>query len=124
MLFVLTVTFYAMSFSCTSSAVEGNGKLLQTINGKLLQTIFGIDNDQELFCKLGFSTIYALTFASVASLLAISVDRYLYFVKPMKYPMIVTCRPGFFPLCQEPRWRLVAFSLSYINALQKRWQRT
>ena len=77
----------------------------------ILQIIFGIDNDQELFGKLGFSTIYALTFASVASLLAITVDRYLYFVKPMEYPMIVTCR-RFFMLCQEFGWRSVAITLS------------
>ena len=34
-------------------------------------------------------------FASVASLLAITVDRYIYIVKPLKYPLIVT-RPRVF----------------------------
>ena len=34
-------------------------------------------------------------FASVASLLAITVDRYIYIVKPLKYPLIVTRRRVF-----------------------------
>ena len=62
---------------------------------EFLRTIFGIDSDQEFFCKLSRSTTFALTFASVSSLLSITVDRYLYFVKPLKYPMIVTCRRVF-----------------------------
>ncbi|CAB3981596.1 Alpha-1A adrenergic receptor [Paramuricea clavata] len=53
-------------------------------------TILNIDSDQNLFCKLSRSTIWSLLFASVSTLLAITVDRYLYIVKPLKYPMIVT----------------------------------
>ena len=34
-------------------------------------------------------------FASVATLLAITVDRYLYIIKPMRYPQIVTHRRVF-----------------------------
>ena len=59
------------------------------------QTILNIDSDQDLFCKLSLSTIWALLFASVATLLAITVDRYLYIVKPLKYPLIVTKRRVF-----------------------------
>jgi hypothetical protein len=60
-----------------------------------IQTILNIDSDQDLFCKLHPSTIWALLFASVATLLAITVDRYLYIVKPLKYPLIVTKRRVF-----------------------------
>ena len=59
---------------------------------EFLRTVSGIDSDQEFFCKLSRSTMCALSFASCASILAITVDRYLYFIKPLKYPMIVTCR--------------------------------
>ena len=38
------------------------------------------------------SSIYALLFASLATLLALTIDRYLFIVKPLKYPMIVTRR--------------------------------
>ena len=59
------------------------------------QTILNIDSDQDLFCKLSRSTIWSLLFASMATLLAITVDRYLYIVKPLKYPLIVTKRRVF-----------------------------
>ncbi len=62
---------------------------------EFIQTILNIDSDQDLFCKLSRSTICALLFASVGTLLAITVDRYLYFVKPLKYPLIVTKRRVF-----------------------------
>jgi hypothetical protein len=62
---------------------------------ELIQIILNIGNDQDLFCKLHRSTIWALLFASVATLLAITVDRYLYIVKPLKYPLIVTRRRVF-----------------------------
>ncbi|XP_028398881.1 alpha-1A adrenergic receptor-like [Dendronephthya gigantea] len=59
---------------------------------EFIQTILNIDGDQELFCDLSRSTIWALLFASMATLLAITIDRYLYIVKPLKYPIIVTKR--------------------------------
>ena len=62
---------------------------------EFIQTILNIDSDQDLFCKLSRSTIWSLLFASVATLLAITVDRYLYIVKLLKYPMIVTKRRVF-----------------------------
>ena len=62
---------------------------------EFIQTILNIDSDQNIFCKLSRSTISALLFASVATLLAITVDRYLYIVKPLKYPLIVTKRRVF-----------------------------
>jgi hypothetical protein len=57
---------------------------------EFILTIFNIESDQNLFCKLSRSTMWSLLFASVATLLAITVDRYLYIVKPLKYPLIVT----------------------------------
>ena len=62
---------------------------------EFLRTISDTDSDQVLFCKLSRSIMYALIIASVATFLAVTVDRYLYFVKPIKYPMIVTCRRVF-----------------------------
>ena len=62
---------------------------------EFLQTIIGIEGNHALFCKLGRPIMFALTFASVATVLAITVDRYLYFLKPMRYPTIVTCRRVF-----------------------------
>ena len=59
---------------------------------EFIKTILNIDSDQDLFCKLGRSSIIALLFASVASLLAITVDKFFYIVKPLKYALIVTKR--------------------------------
>ena len=57
---------------------------------ELIQVILNIDNDQDLFCKFSRSTIWAFMFVSIATLLAITIDRYLYIVKPLRYPQIVT----------------------------------
>ncbi len=62
---------------------------------EFIKTILNIDSDQDIFCKLSRSTIRSLLFASVATLLAITVDRYLYIVKPLRYPLIVTKRRVF-----------------------------
>ena len=62
---------------------------------EFILTILNIESDQDLFCKLSRSTIWSLLFASVATLLAITVDRYLYIVKPLKYQLIVTKRRVF-----------------------------
>jgi hypothetical protein len=62
---------------------------------EFIQTILNIDSDKDVFCKSSRSTMWALLFASVATLLAITVDRYLYIVKPLKYPLIVTKRRVF-----------------------------
>ena len=57
--------------------------------------MLNIDSDQELFCKLSRPGIWSLLFASVATLLAISVDKYFYIVKPLRYPEVVTRRRVF-----------------------------
>ena len=59
---------------------------------EFIQTILNINSDQDLFCGMSRPTIWALLFASVATLLLITIDRYLYIEKPLKYPFIVTRR--------------------------------
>ena len=55
---------------------------------EFIQTMLNIDSDQDLFCKFSRSTVWAFTFASIATLLAITVDRYLYIVKPLIKPQV------------------------------------
>ena len=62
---------------------------------EFIQIMLNIDNDQDLFCKFSRSTVRAFTFASIATLLVITVDRYIYIVKPLRYPHIVTHRRVF-----------------------------
>ena len=62
---------------------------------ELTKTTLNIDSDQDLFCKLSRPTSWALLFASLATLFAITFDRYLYIAKPLKYPLIVTKRKVF-----------------------------
>ena len=59
---------------------------------EFIQIMLDSNNDQDLFCKLSRSTTWAFMFASVATLLAITVDRYLFIVKPLRYAHIVTHR--------------------------------
>ena len=62
---------------------------------EFVQIMLNIKNDQDLFCKFSRATPWAFMFASVTTLLAITVDRYLYIVKPLRYPQIVTHRRVF-----------------------------
>ena len=62
---------------------------------EFIQIMLNIDNDQDFFCKFSRATTWTFMFASVATLLAITVDRYLYIVKPLRYPQIVTHRRVF-----------------------------
>ena len=59
---------------------------------EFIQIKLNIDNDQDLFCKFSRAVVWAIMFASIATLLAITVDRYLFIVKPLRYPQIVTLR--------------------------------
>ena len=62
---------------------------------EFIQIMLNSNNDQDLFCKFSRATPWAFMFASVATLLAITVDRYLYIVKPLRYQQIVTHRRVF-----------------------------
>ena len=62
---------------------------------EFLQVMQNIENDQDLFCKISRPPMWGLLFASVATLVVITIDRYLYFVRPLKYPLIVTRRRVF-----------------------------
>ena len=62
---------------------------------EFIQIILNIDNDQDLFCKFSRATVLAFMLASIATLLAITVDRYVYIVKPLRYLQIVTHRRVF-----------------------------
>ena len=59
---------------------------------EFIQSIAGIESDQNVFCKISRSTIKALFFTSVATLLSITIDQYVFIVKPLKYAVIVTKR--------------------------------
>ena len=86
---------------------------------EFIQTILDIDSDQDLFCKLSRCIIWSLFFASVATLLAITVDRFLYVVKPLQYPLIVTKRRVF--LAISAIWLTVCCLLI---ALLLHWKRS
>ena len=62
---------------------------------EFIQIMLNIDNDQDLFCRFSRATMWAFMFASIATLFAITVDRYLYIVKPLRYLQIVTHRRVF-----------------------------
>ena len=62
---------------------------------EFIQIMLSIDNDQDLFCMFSRATVWAFMFASVATVLAITVDRYVYIVKPLRYLQIVTHRRVF-----------------------------
>ena len=75
---------------------------------EFVQILLDIDSDQDLFCKLSRSSSWSLLFVSIATLLAITIDRYFYIVKPLKYPLIVTRRRVFLVIVGI--W-LISFSL-------------
>ena len=62
---------------------------------EFVQILLNIGSDQDFFCKFSRATIWAFMFASIATLLAITVDCYLYIVKPLRYQLIVTHRRVF-----------------------------
>ena len=59
---------------------------------EIIQTVLNIESDQDLFCKFSRPSSYAFLFASIVTLLTITVDRYLFIVRPLRYPLIVTKR--------------------------------
>ena len=65
---------------------------------EFVQILLNIGYDHDLFCKCSRATLCAFIFASIAALLASTVDRYLYIVKPLRYQLIVTHRRVFFAI--------------------------
>ena len=59
---------------------------------EFIQIMLNIENDQDLFCKFSRATLLAFMLASTGTLLAITVDRHVYIVKPLRYLQIVTHR--------------------------------
>ena len=101
---VLTYTFFLSKEKTATSYLIANLALVDLLVCltfypiwivEFLQVILNIENDQDLFCKISRPPMWGFVFASVATLLVITVDRYLYFVKPLKYPLIVTHRRVF-----------------------------
>ena len=82
---------------------------------EFLQTILNIESDQDLFCKLSRSTSRSLLFASLATILAITVDRYLYIIKPLKYPLIVTRRRVFLAICGIWLTAFCVYAVFYVH---------
>ena len=63
---------------------------------EFVQIMLNTDNDQDLFCKFSRATAWTFMSASIAAtLLAITVDRYLYIVRLLRYPQFVTHRRVF-----------------------------
>ena len=52
----------------------------------------GSESDQDFFCKFSSTTNSVTVFVSTLTLLVITVDRYLFFSYPLKYPLMVTWR--------------------------------
>ena len=59
--------------------------------------------------------MWGFMFASVATLLVITVDRYLYFVKPLKYPLIVTRRRVFLAVTGIWLTAYFVFIVNYVH---------
>ncbi|XP_028409344.1 octopamine receptor 1-like [Dendronephthya gigantea] len=50
----------------------------------------GVRSNQTFFCKFSYTTSCQFVFVSTLTLLAITVDRYLYISSPLKYSLIMT----------------------------------
>lgn len=57
---------------------------------EFMKTLLGNESDQMFFCKSSRSSSWMLLFVSIATLFAITLDRYLFIVKPLRYPVLVT----------------------------------
>ena len=87
---------------------------------EFVHILLNIDNDQDLFCKFSRATIWAFMFASITTLLAITVDRYLYIVKPLRYQFIVTHRRVFFAVAGIWIAACSIFIASYVHIISYR----
>ena len=82
---------------------------------EFIQIMLNIDSDQDLFCKFSRSTMWAFMFASVATVLAITVDRYVYILKPLRCLQIVTHRRVFLAVAGIWITACCLFTVFYIH---------
>ena len=59
---------------------------------KYVSTLANIESDMKLICEIGITSSFTSVALSIANLLAITGDRYMFITKPLKYPMIVTSK--------------------------------
>ena len=83
---------------------------------EFIQIILNIDSDQDFYCKFSRSTMWAFMFASIATLLAVTVDRSLYIVKPLRYSQIGTHQRVFLVVSGIRITACFVFSLEYIHS--------
>jgi hypothetical protein len=74
----------------------------------------GMRNKELVFCKINRTTFDISLFLSIIILLSITIDKYLYIAKPLKYPLIVTTRRTRIFLSCIWLAALVQFPLVYI----------
>ena len=101
---VIIYTIFSSKEKTTTSYLVGNLALADLLVCLTLypawiidfiQIMLNINSDQDLFCKFSRATAWAFMFASIATLLAITADRYVYIVKPLRYTQVVTHRRVF-----------------------------
>ena len=121
---VLTYTFFLSKEKTATSYLIGNlavSDLLVCLTFypiwivEFLQGMQNIENDQDLFCKISRPPMSGFMFASVATLLVITIDRYLYFVKSLKYPLIVTRRRVFLAVTGIWLTACCVFIVNYVH---------
>ena len=76
---------------------------------------FNTGSDPFLICKIGFISSYTSVALSVANLLAITVDRFIFISKPLKHPRIVTWKRTYFFLVMIWLATIVNISLIFFN---------
>ena len=60
---------------------------------RMFRFFHALGRDEVLvFCKITQTTFYVSLFLSIMILLSITIDKYLYIAKPLKYPLIVRTR--------------------------------
>ena len=81
---------------------------------ELLQIVNDVHNDEEFFCKFIYSSGGVSIVVSILTLLAISFDRYLFIIWPLKYPIIMTWQRVHILVCTVWIWALAFLPVSVI----------